>query len=87
MICIGNCGGVVGSFIFIDKEKPKYPTGFGSSLAFASAGIVCALTLETLFWTINNRNAKYTEEEVKAKYTEDELEKMGDRSPLFKYTL
>lgn len=28
-----------------------------------------------------------TEEEIRAKYTDEELEKMGDRSPLFKYTL
>jgi len=56
-------------------------------LAFASAGIVCALTLETLFWTINKRNARFTEEEWRARYTDAELEKMGDRSPLFKYSL
>ena len=87
MIAMGNCGGIAGSFIFIDKEKPKYPTGFGSSLAFAAAGIVCALTLETLFWTINKRNARYTEVEIREKYTDQELEKMGDRSPLFKYSL
>jgi hypothetical protein len=28
-----------------------------------------------------------TEEEVRDKYTEEELLKMGDKSPLFKYTL
>lgn len=83
----GNCGGIAGSFIFIDKEKPKYPTGFGSSLAFAAAGIVCALTLESLFWTINKRNARWSEQDIRARYTDAELEKMGDRSPLFKYAL
>jgi MFS family permease len=87
MIYIGNTGGIVGSFIFIDKEKPKYPTGFGSSLAFASAGIVAALLLEFLFWTINKSNERYSEEDIRAKYTEAQLEKMGDRSPLFRYSL
>lgn len=87
MICMGNLGGIVGSFIYLEKEKPKYPTGFGSSLAFAAAGIVAALTLETLFVTINKKNAKYTEEDIRRKYTEAQLEKMGDRSPLFKYHL
>jgi len=84
---MGNCGGIVGSFIYIDKEKPKYPTGFGSSLAFASAGIVAALSLEFLFHNINTRNEKYSEEHWRTKYTDEQLEQMGDRSPLFKYTL
>lgn len=34
MICIGNLGGIVGSFIYQEKERPKYPTGFGTSLSF-----------------------------------------------------
>lgn len=87
MISIGNCGGIVGSFIYLDSEKPKYPTGFGSSLAFAAAGMVAALTLEFLFWTINKRNASLTEYEWREKCTDAELEDMGDRSPLFKYSL
>ena len=28
-----------------------------------------------------------TEDEIRAKYTEEELEQLGDRSPLFRYTL
>lgn len=87
MICIGNLGGIVGSFIYQDKEKPMYPTGFGTSLSFAAAGLVSALVLEWLFWRINRRNAGKTEEEWRAIYSEAQLEKMGDRSPLFKYHL
>lgn len=87
MICIGNLGGIVGSFIYQEKEKPRYPTGFGSSLAFAAAGMACAFTLEYLFWRINQKNAEKSEEEWRTIYTEEQLEKMGDRSPLFRYSL
>jgi hypothetical protein len=87
MIAVGNLGGIVGSFIYQEDEKPMYPTGFGTSLAFAAAGAVCALTLEFAYWTINNRNAKKSEDEWRTIYTEAQLEKMGDRSPLFKYHL
>lgn len=87
MICMGNCGGIVGSFIYLERESPKYPTGFGSSLAFAAAGICAAFTLESLFWSINKKNEKWSEDEIRRKYTEAQLEKMGDRSPLFKYHL
>ncbi|KAH3906273.1 hypothetical protein HBH56_206090 [Parastagonospora nodorum] len=87
MICIGNLGGIVGSFIFQEKESPKYETGFGSSLSFAAAGMVCAFTLEFLFARINKRNEEKSEDEWRAIYTEAQLEKMGDRSPLFRYNL
>ncbi|KAG9201204.1 hypothetical protein G6514_005933 [Epicoccum nigrum] len=87
MICIGNLGGIVGSFIYQEKERPMYPTGFGTSLSFAAAGLVSALVLEWLFWRINRRNGEKTEEEWRVIYTEAQLEKMGDRSPLFKYHL
>lgn len=77
----------MGSFIYLERESPKYPTGFGSSLAFAAAGICAAFTLESLFWSINKKNEKWSEDEIRRKYTEAQLEKMGDRSPLFKYHL
>jgi hypothetical protein len=81
------CSGITGSFIFIEKEAPKYPTGFGSSLAFAAAGIVACLLLEFLLWRSNKKNAELSEDEVRERYTDEELDKMGDKSPLFKYTL
>ena len=49
--------------------------------------MVSSLVLEWLFWRINKKNARKTEEEWRAIYTEAQLEKMGDRSPLFKYHL
>lgn len=84
---VGNMGGITGSFIFIEKEAPKYPTGFGSSLAFAAAGVVACLTLEFLLWNINKKNEKFTEDEIREQYSEEELQRLGDKSPLFKYTL
>lgn len=85
MIAMGNCGGLPGSYIFLESESPKYPTGFGSSLSFASAGLVSALLLEFLYWSHNKRHANTTEEEAIAKYGEEKLAKMGNKSPLFKY--
>ncbi|KAF2678554.1 MFS general substrate transporter [Lentithecium fluviatile CBS 122367] len=87
MICIGNLGGIVGSFIYQEREAPKYPTGFGSSLSFAAAGMVCALTLEFLYWRLNKKGEEKTEDEWKEVYSEEELDRLGDRSPLFRYQL
>jgi len=87
LICVGNIGGLIGSYIYLEDEAPKYPTGYGCSLAFAAAGIVAALALDLFLWKSNKRNGKMTEDEVRARYTDEQLEKMGDRSPLFRYTL
>lgn len=87
MICIGNMGGIPGSFIYLERESPKYPTGFGSSFAFASAGVVASFLLELRFWWKNKQNAKISREEIYEKYTDADLQQMGDRSPLFKYML
>ena len=87
MICIGNMGGIPGSYIYLEREKPKYPTGFGSSFGFACAGVVASLVLEFRFWYKNKQNAKIPREEIYEKYTDEDLQRMGDRSPLFKYML
>lgn len=86
-IMLGNCGGIVGSFIFLENEKPKYPTGFGSSLAFGAAGIVAALTVEYFYWSHNKKYERITEEEANEQFGRASIDKMGDRSPLFKYQL
>lgn len=78
---------MAGSYIFIEKEAPAYPTGYGTSIAFAGAGAVAAILLELALIRINKKRDRMTKEEVMAKYSEEELALMGDRSPLFRYTL
>lgn len=87
MIAMGNAGGVAGSFIYSDKESPKYPTGFGASFGFAAAAIASCLTLEICYHTANKKRARMTEDEVRAKYTDEQLDELGNKSPLFKYSL
>lgn len=87
VLSFANTGGLVGSFIYLEREAPKYPTGFGSSFAFAAAGVVASIILELRFWYSNKRNARMSREEIHQKYTAEELQLMGDRSPLFKYIL
>ncbi|KAJ6071008.1 hypothetical protein N7467_012327 [Penicillium canescens] len=86
MDCVGNVGGILGSFMYLEKESPKYQTGFGLSLALGGLGFFVALFLE---WSYKVGNAKKDKvaDEARVKYTEDELFDLGDRSPLFKYVL
>ncbi|KAK6196939.1 HIR complex subunit [Pestalotiopsis sp. IQ-011] len=85
--CVGNTGGIVGSFMYIDSEKPKYHTGFGLGLALATTGLLMAFVLEWSYKRGNAQKAEMTEDQVRAKYTEAELMDMGDSSPLFRYVL
>ena len=87
MIAIGNCGGIIGSLIFLQSESPRYQTGWGTSLGFVCVGIASATTLEGVYLLINKERAKVSREEVEATFSADTLEEMGDRIPLFRYSL
>lgn len=87
MIALGNCGGIIGSLIFVGSERPRYQSGWGTCLAFICLGIISALTLEVTYKTLNKRRAAIPREEIEGKYSAEILDEMGDRSPLFRYTL
>lgn len=87
LVCIGNIGGLIGSYIYLESEKPEYPTGYGTSLGFAVAGIIAGTLLEVLLKRGNAKKAKLTEEGIRARYSDEDLDRMGEKSPLFKYAL
>lgn len=87
LVCIGNVGGLIGSYIYLDREQPRYPTGYGTSLAFAAAGIIAATLLEVLLKRENSKKSQMTELDIREAYTEEDLQRMGEKSPLFKYAL
>ncbi|KAF0327783.1 major facilitator superfamily transporter [Colletotrichum asianum] len=87
LVCVGNIGGLVGSYIYMDKEAPRYPTGYGTSFGFASAGILAVITLEALLYRRNKKKELMTEDEVRQRHSDEELDRMGEKSPHFKYAL
>lgn len=44
-IGFGNCSGVIASNIFVTSQAPRYPLGFGLSLALMWVTVVCALAV------------------------------------------
>lgn len=86
MIMTGNLSGFVGSYIYIDGQKPTYPVGYGVSLAIVACAILACLALEFIYWRKNKANEQFTEDEIRASYTEEELDAMGDKSPLFRFS-
>ncbi|RSL87072.1 hypothetical protein CEP52_015633 [Fusarium oligoseptatum] len=87
LVCVGNIGGLIGSYIYLDREAPRYPTGYGTSLAFGLAGIIAATLLEFLLKRDNAKKAQMSEDEIHERYTDGELMNMGEKSPLFKWAL
>lgn len=88
MISVTNFGGIAASFMFMDSEAPAYPTGFGTSLAAPCAGWMASVVLDVVYARINKKRREMgTEEEIRARFGEEELSRMGNRSPLFVYTL
>ena len=87
LVCVGNVGGLIGSYIYLDREAPRYPTGFGTSFAFASAGIVAACTLEFCLMRLNKKKALMSESEIRELYTDEDLDRMDEKSPMYKYAL
>lgn len=86
-IAIGNSGGILGSYIFLDSQKPGYPLGFGLGLGLAAATILTTCFLEYSYWRINKTRDAVSEDEVRAQYTDEQLAGMGDKSPLFRHKL
>ncbi|OQE44380.1 hypothetical protein PENCOP_c002G04651 [Penicillium coprophilum] len=71
----------------VDEERPRYSTGYGTSIAFAAVGIVACLSLEFCLWNGNKKKDMMTVSEIEGKHTKHQLRKMEERSPLFKYSL
>lgn len=79
--------GIIGTNIFLDREGPQYPTGYGTSLGVICLGMACALILEFSLWRLNKAKAKLSEVEIRQQYSQEQLDSMGEKSPLYKYTL
>ncbi|KAI1364051.1 major facilitator superfamily domain-containing protein [Xylaria arbuscula] len=87
LLAAGNFGSLIGTNIFLDREAPKYPTGYGTSLGIIILGIFVACVLESSLWRLNKAKKRLSEYEVRQQYTQEQLDSMGEKSPLYQYTL
>jgi hypothetical protein len=90
-ISIGNMGSVMGSNIYLARQAPKYPVGFGVSMTMLCLAICMATFLRFAYARENKKRdallAELGEGGVRARYTEEQLVEMGDKSPFFRYSL
>ncbi|KAL2111023.1 hypothetical protein VUR80DRAFT_380 [Thermomyces stellatus] len=91
-ISLGNTGGLIGSNIYLAREKPQYHLGYGISILFIGLGIIAAAAMLFILKAINRKRERYIQDNggpygVVDKHGDVALTEMGDKSPLFKYTL
>jgi hypothetical protein len=69
------------------REAPYYWTGYGVSLGFLVSAIAASVIMLFALKRMNRKREGVSVQEIKAKYSDEQLTDMGDKSPLFKYTL
>ena len=84
-IGFGNIGGIIASNIFITTQKPRYPVGYGVSLAMIwMCGSAC--TILALGLRIENKKRERGERDARLSLPEEEVENLGDDHPRFRFT-
>lgn len=91
LISVGNMGGIMGSNIYLEREIPKYTTGFAVSLTMCLAAIGMTVVLRFAYQRENTKRTQllqeHGEDAIRARYSDQEMLELGDKSPFFKYTL
>ncbi|KAB8069076.1 major facilitator superfamily domain-containing protein [Aspergillus leporis] len=82
-IGLGNLAGAMASNFYRGQDAPKYILGHALELGFCVVGMIAVVVLRFSYQRIN-RNRDQMD---LSKYDEAEMEKMGDRSPTFRYML
>ncbi|KAE8410140.1 major facilitator superfamily domain-containing protein [Aspergillus pseudocaelatus] len=82
-IGLGNLAGAMASNFYRSQDAPNYILGHALELGFCVAGMIAAVILRLSYQIINRKRDRM---DVTG-YDEAEMEKMGDRSPMFRYML
>jgi hypothetical protein len=84
-IGIGNCGGLIASNIFLESQAPRYPLGFGLSLALVW---LCGFSAIAMFFMLKSENKKRNagKRDYLNNLPADEFENLGDDHPKFRFS-
>ncbi|KAE8314554.1 major facilitator superfamily domain-containing protein [Aspergillus transmontanensis] len=82
-IGMGNMAGAMASNFYRSQDAPNYILGHALELGFCVAGMIAAVILRLSYQMINRKRDQVD----LSGYDEAEMEKMGDRSPMFRYML
>ena len=83
---MGNLSGFISSNIFITKQAPRYPVGYGVALAMTGLAGVAATVLYFGLKRENTRRGR-GERDHRLQMSKEELENIGDDHPDFRFAL
>ncbi|ROW10923.1 hypothetical protein VMCG_01018 [Cytospora schulzeri] len=85
-VSCGGIAGVIGSSIFLDREKPLYRTGYGVGLGMVWVAGLAATVMALAMWMENRRRDRGDRDE-RLTWPEEKVRNMGDYHPHFRYVL
>ena len=84
-IGFGNLAGIIASNIYITTQKPRYPVGYGVSLALMlMCGVAC--TVFALGLRLENKKRERGERDARLSLPKEEVENLGDDHPKLRFT-
>ncbi|KAJ5280927.1 MFS transporter [Penicillium angulare] len=87
LLAAGNTGSFIGTNVFLEWQAPHYTIGYGVSIGIIVLGIVTCCILEFFLWRLNKVKRSIPESQTREQFTPDKLVAMGEKSPLYIYTL
>ncbi|KAK1625117.1 putative MFS transporter [Colletotrichum phormii] len=86
-LTIGNCSGVMSSFIYRAIDKPRYIRGHAVTLSMVGMATCMYGFMWFWYWRENKQREGGRVESKYADLSDDELAELGDESPRFRYTI
>ncbi|KAF2267637.1 high-affinity nicotinic acid transporter-like protein [Lojkania enalia] len=86
-LSIGNCAGIMASFLYPSKEGPRYVRGHAVTMAMVAWACLVYAFMWSYFATVNVRRASGKEDHKVEGLSDDEIAELGDDSPRFVYTI
>lgn len=83
VVGFGNIGGIVASNIFLVRQEPRYPTGYGTSLGLLW---ITGIASTILFFAVKVENRKREKGERNWRLNEPDADNLGDDHPTFRFT-
>ena len=86
-LSIGNSAGVAAPFLFSTATGPEYRPGYATSIGTLFLGMLMACTLCGWYWHQNRQRIAGKQDWRTSDKSEEEIAELGDKSPLYRYTL
>jgi len=86
-LSIGNCAGIMSSFLYPAKEGPRFIRGHAVTLAMVAFAVAVYGFMWFYFARVNARRARGEEDWKIEGMSEEEIAELGDDSPRFVYTI